>query len=337
MGTGFKLPDCNVNMSEDTKQLLSAIGALNQNLENRVSSSEFKLSKQITTFQNKVNKQVKEVKKQTVSNKRKIDQVDRTTKKWAKEVDENFEILATKVKTIEENMAGDPEEIAALLVHLDVTCERHNRSLGFQPVDPSTCRELSDYLTSIGVDVNINNIIAFSIRNFWLNDMQLTQRTVTWLEDGVEAIWHDGEHSCYVTFQDLDYVKKIFKYCKGFVKNNAQIGRHFRKIRLLIVPQLAEQWSHEDARGYRMRMEWKEMEKERKNNPERQNEKTEYLQTKIMLVKSGEGWRYQLEAKYEEEQLFEPVPLRRGQLLPPVDLRAKELPKHLEDQLTWDD
>ena len=104
-----------------------------------------------------------------------------------------------------------------------------------------------------------------------------------------------------------------------------------------MVPQLAENWEFHDKRGYKMRKELYEREAARKEDPARQNEPPEYQRSRIMLVRTATGWTYQLQAKSSPNQQFAPVPIPPGEIEPPVNLRAKALPREMEDQLCWED
>ena len=61
------------------------------------------------------------------------------------------------------------------------------------------------------MDVHKNNLCAYGLRNFMLNDMAISPENTSYLEDGVTRMWHDGLHTLYVEFRDTSYVKEVFR------------------------------------------------------------------------------------------------------------------------------
>ena len=158
------------------------------------------LSQNIGTFQTEVNSKFEDVTKEVKSVKRKLEEEseinnkrERRNKEEFTKVDRNFAILEKEILELKQNtMTEDRREIQSLWEELDSTCERYNRNIGLQPICARTMGELREYLHTISARVTPDNLIAWGVRNYLLNEMVLVASKVEELESAIVSIIHDG-------------------------------------------------------------------------------------------------------------------------------------------------
>ena len=302
------------------------------------------ITKSVGIFQTEITKKVSDNKKEIKTVKKKLDEEvskgkkrDRRAINDRKDIDDNFETLSEEVEKLKQlQQMEDPAEVRRLWESLGVTCEVHARTVGLQPIDGRTTGELRDYLTTLGVVPTPNNIITWAVRNYMLNELLMTAKQVDILENGIRRIHHDGHHTAYVEFVDMRLVNMCFSGARNLTKSSSAIGKHFRKIRLRIVPQLQMNWKFHDDRGYQLRREFRE-----RNEARGENEPKEFLQTRLMLLRKSLGWTYELQAKYEPgpDSVWYTVPIPKGMVEPGPDLRKTSLDDFgpAQEMLNWDD